>query len=213
MKTESAPAGGTLFTGSGDIGESLIDEKSPSHYQYKGKYIMTAVKSGLMIIDQHRAHVRMLFEQYKEQLVARKIHSQKVLFPETIELSVQEDTIFQSVREEIKSMGFELTDLGGNTYAVYAIPEGLEGINVLQLLHDMIGSVQEKGVADVGAINDSLALSMARAAAVPYGQVLSNKEMEGIINGLFICSNVNYTPDGKTILYILKQEEIEQMLG
>lgn len=213
LKTESAPVGGTLFTGPGDVGGSLIDEKSPSHYQYKGKYIMTAVKSGLMIIDQHRAHVRMLFEQYREQLVARKIHSQKVLFPETMELSVQENTIFQSVREEIKSMGFELTDLGDNTYAVYAIPEGLEGINVLQLVHDMIGSVQEKGVADVDAINDSLALSMARAAAVPYGQVLSNEEMEGIINGLFICSNVNYTPDGKTILYILKQEKIELMLG
>jgi DNA mismatch repair protein MutL len=213
LKTESAPVGGSLFTGSGDIGGSLIDEKSPSHYQYKGKYIMTAVKSGLMIIDQHCAHVRMLFEQYRKQLAARKIHSQKVLFPETIELSVQEDTIFQSVREEIKSMGFELSDLGGNTYAVYAIPEGFEGIDMLQLLHDMIGSVQEKGVADVDAINDSLALSMARAAAVPYGQVLSNEEMEGIINGLFICSNVNYTPDGKTILYILKQEEMEQMLG
>lgn len=213
LKTESAPVGGSLFTESGDIGGSLIDEKSPSHYQYKGKYIMTAVKSGLMIIDQHCAHVRMLFEQYRKQLAARKIHSQKVLFPETIELSVQEDTIFQSVREEIKSMGFELSDLGGNTYAVYAIPEGFEGIDMLQLLHDMIGSVQEKGVADVDAINDSLALSMARAAAVPYGQVLSNEEMEGIINGLFICSNVNYTPDGKTILYILKQEEMEQMLG
>lgn len=213
LKTESAPVGGSLFTGSGDIGGSLIDEKSPSHYQYKGKYIMTAVKSGLMIIDQHCAHVRMLFEQYRKQLAARKIHSQKVLFPETIELSVQEDTIFQSVREEIKSIGFELSDLGGNTYAVYAIPEGFEGIDMLQLLHDMIGSVQEKGVADVDAINDSLALSMARAAAVPYGQVLSNEEMEGIINGLFICSNVNYTPDGKTILYILKQEEMEQMLG
>lgn len=213
LKTESAPVGGSLFTGSGDIGGSLIDEKSPSHYQYKGKYIMTAVKSGLMIIDQHRAHIRTLFEQYRKQLAARKIHSQKVLFPETIELSVQEDTIFQSVREEIKSMGFELSDLGGNTYAVYAIPEGFEGIDMLQLLHDMIGSVQEKGVADVDAINDSLALSMARAAAVPYGQVLSNEEMEGIINGLFICSNVNYTPDGKTILYILKQEEMEQMLG
>ena len=213
LKTESAPVGGSLFTGSGDIGGSLIDEKSPSHYQYKGKYIMTAVKSGLMIIDQHCAHVRMLFEQYRKQLAARKIHSQKVLFPETIELSVQEDTIFQSVREEIKSIGFELSDLGGNTYAVYAIPEGFEGIDMIQLLHDMIGSVQEKGVADVDAINDSLALSMARAAAVPYGQVLSNEEMEGIINGLFICSNVNYTPDGKTILYILKQEEMEQMLG
>lgn len=213
LKAEGVPAGGTLFTESGDVGKSLIAEKSPSHYQYKGKYIMTAVKSGLMIVDQHRAHVRMLFEQYRKQLAACKMHSQKVLFPETLELSVQEDTTFQSIREEIKSMGFELTDLGGNTYAVYAIPEGLEGIDVLQLLHDMIASVREKGIVDVSAINDSLALSMARAAAVPYGQVLSNEEMDGIINGLFICSNVNYTPDGKTVLYILKQNEIEQMLG
>ncbi|MGI6242182.1 MAG: DNA mismatch repair endonuclease MutL [Prevotella sp.] len=212
LETETSSVSGTLFTGSGESEESLIADKSPSHYQYKGRYIMTAVKSGLMIVDQHRAHVRMLFEQYQKQLSARKMHSQKVLFPETLQLSVQENTTFQSIHNEIKTMGFELSDLGGSTYAVYAIPEGLEGIDVLQLLRDMIASVREKGVADINAVNDSLALSMARAAAVPYGQVLSNEEMEGIINGLFVCSNVNYTPDGKTILYILKQEEIEQML-
>lgn len=109
-------------------------------------------------------------------------------------------------------MGFELANLGGGTYAINAMPEGLEGVDVLCLLHNMLQSVQDRGVAANQEVYDTIALSMARAAAIPYGQVLSNDEMENIINNLFVCSNVNYTPDGKRVLYILKQNDIEQML-
>ncbi len=62
-------------------------------------------------------------------------------------------------------------------------------------------------------INHALALSLARHAAIPHGQVLSNEEMEGLVNGLFACENVNYTPDGKSVLCILQQQEIEHLLG
>lgn len=173
---------------------------------------MTAVKSGLMIVDQHRAHVRMLFEQYQKQLAARKIHAQKMLFPETLQLSAREETILNTIHEEVAAMGFELTGLGSGTYALNAVPEGFEGVDVLRLVHDMLLSAEEKGASVKHEIQDTLALSLAKAAAIPYGQVLSNDEMEHVINGLFLCSNVNYTPDGKSILYILRQEEIEQKL-
>jgi DNA mismatch repair protein MutL len=212
LESESAPIHETLFTENKEGAGSLIDDKSPIHYQYKGRYIMTAVKSGLMIVDQHRAHVRMLFEQYQKQLAARKIHAQKMLFPETIQLSAQEETVLNTIHEEVASMGFELTDLGSGTYVLNAVPEGLEGVDVLRLVHDMLLSAEEKGLPVKHEIYDSLALSLARAAAIPYGQVLSNDEMENVINGLFLCSNVNYTPDGKSILYILQQEEMEKML-
>ena len=77
----------------------------------------------------------------------------------------------------------------------------------------MVGSAVENGCADTTAINHSLALSLARSAALPKGQVLTNDEMETIVNELFVTSDVNHTPDGKQILCILQQREIEQMLG
>ncbi len=194
-------------------GRDMIAEKSPAHYQYKGKYIMTAVKSGLMIIDQHRAHVRILYEQYLQELKDRKGSSQKVLFPEVISLNVSERTLLGKVLPELVSLGFELTDLGSGSYAINAIPAGLEGINTVALVHDMITSVMEKGSNAIEEMNQSLALSLARNAAVPQGQVLNNEEMENMVNSLFACSNVNYTPDGKNILCILRQQEIEHLLG
>ena len=193
--------------------DSIIAEKSPAHYQYKGKYIMTAVKSGLMIIDQHRAHVRVLFEQYLRQLADRTFHSQKVLFPEVVQFPMSEKVIFEKILPEMESMGFELEDLGGGSYAVNSVPAGLEGLNPLKLVQDMVSSAVEKGVSAMDEINQSLALSLARQAAIPQGQILSNEEMEGLVNDLFACQNVNYTPDGKSVLCILRQQEIEHLLG
>ena len=83
---------------------SILAEKSPAHYQYKGKYIMTAVKSGLMIIDQHRAHVRILFEEYLQQLKERTFHSQKVLFPEVLQLAVSDRVMFEKLLPEMQEM-------------------------------------------------------------------------------------------------------------
>lgn len=193
--------------------DSMISEKSPVHYQYKGKYIMTAVKSGLMIIDQHRAHVRILFEQYLRQLSERTFHSQKVLFPEVVQFPMSEKVIFDKILPEMNHMGFELEDLGGGSYAVNSVPAGLDGVNPLKLVRDMVAGAVDKGVSALDEINRELALSLARHAAIPQGQVLSNEEMEALVNGLFACENVNYAPDGKSVLCILKQQEIEHLLG
>lgn len=192
---------------------SIIEEKSPIHYQYKGQYIMTAVKSGLMIVDQHRAHIRILFEQFQKQLSQRKIHSQKVLFPQTVQLDMQQVVALENVKDELAHCGFELTSLGGGTFAVNAIPAGLEGTNPQKLLQDLLAGAGEQGSSAMKEINDSMALTLAQAAAIPYGQVLSNEEMEDLINRLFQCSNFNYTPNGKAILCILPQSQIEQLLG
>ncbi len=193
--------------------DGILAEKSPSHYQYKGKYVMTAVKSGLMIIDQHRAHVRVLYEKYLQQLHEQTCHSQKVLFPEVLQFPVSDEVILEKVLPEMDKMGFELDNLGGGSYAVNAIPTGLDGINPLHLVRDMVETAKEKGVSALEEVHQSLALTLARNAAIPQGQVLSNEEMEGLVNDLFGCSNVNYTPDGKNVLCILKQQEIEHLLG
>ena len=91
--------------------ENIIAEKSPAHYQYKGCYIMTAVKSGLMIVDQHRAHVRILYDKYLEQMNNKDVPSQKILFPESIHLSATEDVTFNKIEPEMVKLGFEITAL------------------------------------------------------------------------------------------------------
>lgn len=194
-------------------GESLIEEKSPAHYQYKGKYIMTAVKSGLMIVDQHRAHIRILYEQYLARVESRHAESQKMLFPEALHLMPGDDVVLQKIMPELQAIGFELTSLGGGSYAVNAVPAGLEGVDMVALLTDMLSAAGNQTTSVVDEINRTLALSMARHAALSYGTVLDNTEMENLVNNLFACSNFNYTPDGKTILCILKQKEMEHLLG
>ena len=193
--------------------DSLTDDKSPVHYQYKGCYIMTAVKSGLMVIDQYRADVRIRYEQCLSQLQARSAETQQVLFPEVVQFTPSEQPLMEHILPRLSAIGFELTDLGQGSFAVNGIPTGLDGLNYVQLLHDMVADA----VANVGDsmedLNKTLALSMARHVAIPQGQVLSNSEMENLVNELFACSNVNYTPDGKAILGILPQRDIEKLLG
>jgi len=189
-----------------------VEEKSPVHYQYKGKYIMTAVKSGLMIIDQYRADVRIRYERYMAQLESQSVNSQRMLFPEVVQFSASDAVALEKVLPELQAMGFELTDLGQYSYGIQAIPAGLDGLNYVQLIQEMLSDTIEKGLGDLHDIHSSLALSLARHAAIPQGQILNNEEMENIVNELFACSNVNYTPDGKAILCILPQREIEQLL-
>lgn len=193
--------------------KQIIEDKSPTHYQYKGRYIMTAVKSGLMIIDQHRAHVRILYEQYLRQMADKEMESQKVLFPEVVQFTQQEIVVLQKAMAELQSMGFELTGLGGGSYSINAVPARLDGINFVSLLKDMVSDVAGKVQSVKEELDSSLALELARHAAVPQGQVLNNDEMENIVDSLFACRNVNYTPDGKNILCILRQQELEHLLG
>ncbi|MBQ7420165.1 MAG: DNA mismatch repair endonuclease MutL [Prevotella sp.] len=190
-----------------------IADKSPAHYQYKGRYIMTAVKSGLMIIDQYRADVRIRYERYLSQLESQTVSSQRVLFPEIVRFAPSDTVILEKILPELQTMGFELTDLGQYSYGIHAVPAGLDGLNYVQLVQDLVHDTIENGKSSLEEIHASLALSLARHAAIPQGQVLSNEEMENMVNELFSCSNVNYTPDGKTILCILPQREIEQLLG
>ncbi|MBQ8949045.1 MAG: DNA mismatch repair endonuclease MutL [Prevotella sp.] len=192
---------------------------SPLHYQYKGCYIMTAVKSGLMIIDQHRADVRIRYERYLQQLENHTAATQQVLFPESVRFSPAESVILQQMLPDLTAIGFDLSDLGGNTFAVNGIPAGLEGVDPASLLQQMLEDSASNSASDISHStlhtphSSKIALHLAQNVATPYGQVLSNDEMEQLINELFACSNVNYTPNGKPILSILPQIEIEQLLG
>jgi len=193
-------------------GESVISDMAPTHYQYKGRYIMTAVKSGLMIIDQHRADIRIRYERYLRQLTEAPAKSQRLLFPEVLELSPSETALLTDVIPAMTALGFELTPLGPASYAVNGIPAGIEGLQPVALLQELLGSsvpLERNGIS----ANMQLAQTMARHAAIPYGQLLSNEEMDVLVNNLFACENVNYTPDGRAVLCILPQHDIEHLLG
>ncbi|MBO4464156.1 MAG: DNA mismatch repair endonuclease MutL [Prevotella sp.] len=192
---------------------SLITEKSPEHYQYKGRYVMTAVKSGLMIIDQYRADVRICYERYLEQLRRHSGSTQKLLFPEMLQFSPSDSVLLQRFLPDLLTMGFDISDLGGGSFAVNGIPSAVESYDPLSLVRNVVTDAAEKGSsASADELHSVLALSMARNTAIDYGQVLSNDEMERLVNELFACANANYTPDGRPVLAILPQADIEQLL-
>ena len=191
--------------------QTPLIEKSPSHYQYKGRYLMTAVKSGLMIIDQYRADVRVRYERYMEQFRQHSASTQRLLFPEAVQFAPSEAVVLEKILPELAGIGFEVSSLGGNSFAVNGMPAGLDGLDPVSLLRQLVADAASD--VQLSDLHARLALGLARSAAIPYGQVLTNDEMESLINDLFSCSNVNYTPDGKAILSILPQTDIEHLLG
>ena len=192
--------------------ESAV-EKGAQHFQFKGRFILTSVKSGLMLIDQHRAHIRVLFERYMSQIRQKQGVSQGVLFPEIVQLPASEAAVLESILEDFSAVGFELTPLGGGSYAINGIPSGIEGLNPVELVRNMVHTAMEKGNDVKEEVQTMLALTLAKAAAIVYGQVLSNEEMVNLVDSLFACPTPNYTPDGRTVLSTIKEEDIEKLFS
>ncbi|MCD8094119.1 MAG: DNA mismatch repair endonuclease MutL [Bacteroides sp.] len=192
-------------------GSEATIEKGAQHLQFKGRFILTSVKSGLMLIDQHRAHVRVLFDRYMSQISQKQGVSQGVLFPEIIQLPASEAAVLESLQDDLSAVGFDLSPLGGGSYAINGIPSGIEGLNPVDLIRNMVHTAMEKGNDVKEEVQTILASTLARAAAIVYGQVLSNEEMSNLVDSLFACPSPNYTPDGRTVLATIKEEEIEKL--
>ena len=188
-------------------------EKSTQHYQYKGKYVMTAVKSGLMIVDQNRAHIRVLYDRYRVQMENGTGVSQRLLFPEMIQFPPSEGVVLEHLMDDMQRLGFELSVLGGGSFSINAIPSGVDGLNSVELVRNIVRSSIEKVCNIEEDVRHYIALSLAKSAAIPYGQILSNEEMEALINDLFVCVNPNQTPDGKIVVAILEQNDLEHLFG
>ncbi len=191
--------------------ENSFMEKSSQHYQFKGRYILTSVKSGLMIIDQQRAHIRVLFDGYLAQIEKQQGVSQGVLFPEVVQFPASEAVMLESILDDLSAIGFDLSNLGGGSYAINAVPSGTEGLNPAELLQNMVHTAMEKGNDVKRDIQISIALALAKAAAIVPGQVLSNEEMNSLVNSLFLSEMPNYTPDGKVILSVIPETDIERL--
>ena len=192
-------------------GHEPVVEKSGEHLQFKGRFILTSVKSGLMLIDQHRAHVRVLFDRYVVQISQKQGVSQGVLFPEILQLPASEVAVLQSIMNDLTAVGFDLSNLGSGSYAINGIPSGVEGLNPVELVRSMLHTAMEKGNDVKDEIQHILALTLARASAIAYGQVLTSEEMSRLVDDLFASASPNYTPDGKAVLSTIKEEDIEKL--
>ncbi|MFL1682628.1 MULTISPECIES: DNA mismatch repair endonuclease MutL [Bacteroidales] len=190
------------------ISTDNMGDTGGSFMQIRGRYILTNVKSGLMIVDQYRAHVRILFDRYMSCIQAKQGVSQRTLFPEIIQLTTAQVAILQNIMADLQFLGFDLSDMGNNAYSVNGIPSGIEGVNIETLIWNMLETATEKGRDVKADIHERLALSLAEAAAIPYGQVLSSLEMEQLVGDLLASVMPNYTPDGKTVISILSNDEI-----
>jgi DNA mismatch repair protein MutL len=178
--------------------------------QYKGQYILVPVKSGLMWVHQRNAHIRVLFEKYRRQISEDRTASQGLLFPERVELTMNESLALESISSELLSLGFDISSLGGGTYVLNGVPVGIEGLQPVKLLSDILHQVVEQTGDVKENVYDRIANTMAKQVAIVMGQLLSQEEMIVLINDLFATSTPNRTPDGNPILHIMSDAEIDR---
>lgn len=196
----------------GDSGDDA-DVVSQSMLQIKGKYILLSVKSGIMLVDQHRAHIRVLYDRYMRQMGGNSIVSQSILFPEVLHLSASQNLILQDLQEEIEKIGFSLSDLGGNDWSISGIPAGVEGVDVKELLLQVIDSIIEGGDSIATRVSEHIALTVAERAAIPYGRMMGQEEMERLIGDLMKLPQPNYTPSGKTVICMMSIDQVARMFS
>ena len=210
---DQASAGETRAVNGGDEADTLLPmgDVQSVYLQLKGRYVLSPAKSGLMVIDQHRAHVRILFDRYIGNIHTGTMSSQSILFPEVLHLSPAQSVTLQGLIPEMETMGFVLSQLSGNDWSVNAIPSGIDGVDVSSMIHQIIESVDEGGMPLKKRIQEHLALSVARSAAIPVGRTLSQEEMEALVADLLKLPEPNYTPDGKIIISMIPMEQIAKM--
>lgn len=186
-------------------------ESAPDVMQLKNRYILSPSKSGLMVVDQHRAHVRVLYEKYLESAQQNKLSTQRVIFPETVELSASQSQLLESLADTLSGLGFELTCLGGNAWEVNGVPSVMNDVNPQELLLVIVETADDTGKEVADTLLSRLAGAMANVAAIKSGQPLSTQEMEKLLSELLRLATPNYTHDGKLVLNIITTDDIGKM--
>lgn len=178
--------------------------------QLKQKYILTPVKSGLMIIDQKRAHERILFEKFMDVLKSDSVASQQLLFPQTIELNPADAAILQSILPELLSLGFDIRDFGKNTFIISGTPGVLHVSSPELIVEKLLEEYKNSPVDARSKAKEQIAISLAKASALDYGNDLKQEEIDHLIDQLFACATPNFSPDGKKVLTIFPTSDIEK---
>lgn len=213
LESEDEPDSTEIESGQMTISASNEAEQKSMLMQIKGKYIIQQVKSGLMLVDQHRAHVRILYDRYIKQVSNNSIVSQTILFPEVLNLSPSQHLIMSELIDEIEKVGFSISNLGGNDWSISAIPAGVDNIDVKELMLEVINSIIEGGESIASKVFEHIALTVAEKAAITYGRILTEEEMETLMSDLLRLPQPNYTPSGKTVICIMTSDRIDNMFN
>jgi len=178
--------------------------------QLKQKYILTPVKSGLMVIDQKRAHERILYEKFLEALKSESVASQQLLFPQTFELNPADAAILGSVLSDLVSLGFDIREFGKNTFIISGTPVMTDKTEPMQVVEKLLEEFKTLQVDVKTRAKEQIAGSLAKASALEYGTELKQEEIIHLIDELFACSTPNFSPDGKRVLHIIPVTDIEK---
>ncbi len=191
--------------------ETKSEAASADYLQIQGQYIITPTSGGIMIIDQHRASARIIFDHLMSQFETHKSATQKLIFPEMLRVSASEAVVLESIIEDIEILGFEINNLGGGSFSIAGIPADMEGLDAAGMIQELIHTALEKSKDVKEEVREQLAVKLANRAAIPVGQFLTPYEMHELVSTLFVSTMPNLTPDGKRVLVIKKCNEIEKM--
>jgi len=187
-------------------------QTTKSSIQFKNKYILTPVKSGLMVIDQKRAHERILYERLMQVLENNEVASQQQLFPETFELNASDATLLSSILPDLRALGFDIRDFGANSFIINGTPGVLNTSSPIEIIEGLLEEYKNSSVNLKEKARETVAISLAQASSIPYGHALKPGEINELIDNLFACQTPNFTPKGKKILSIMPLEDFEKIL-
>lgn len=158
-----------------------FDSAVPAVMQLKGRYILSPAKSGLTVVDQHRAHVRILYDRYLDLARLDALSTQRVIFPEVLELSPSQSVFLEGIAGELSSLGFDISFLGDNSWTVNGLPSVLNDVNPRELMMAMLDMVMDSGERLGESMRERIAFSMAKSAAIKPG------------TAAYICRNGPYS--------------------
>lgn len=187
------------------------NQQTENIFQLKEKYIVTPVKSGLMLINKKRAHERILYEQFLSGLENRQAVSQISLFPTTLNLDPENTAALNEIKEQLQSIGYDIQNFGKNTFVINASPAFFENMDPSVIIEQFLENYKNtEGDIEKDA-KEKMAFAMARAAAIDYHVKLTSVEMRELIDALFTCHIPNFSPSGKAVVKILNMDELEKM--
>jgi DNA mismatch repair protein MutL len=179
--------------------------------QIRDSYIVATDDEGLLLVDQHVAHERVLFEQFRDLKLARKTEVQPLLIPETLDLSPAEAEAFQSVQAELEAAGIEAMQLSGRTVAIKTAPAGLAATDVIALVRELLATIErERRSFTIESIRDQIAASLACKAAIKINMPLTDEKMRWLIDELMKTNNPMTCPHGRPIIMRMDLRDIER---
>jgi DNA mismatch repair protein MutL len=185
-----------------------------TYLQIGRRYIVSNVKSGLLLVDQSAAHQRILYDDLLGTYESDSHNSRVLMFPENISLNQSDSQLMAEISDELNQSGFVISQLGRDMFSVSAVPENidLKGITVAQLMESVLEDFKSSGTIRGGDFRHTVILSMARKLSVKPGQFMSREMMQMMIARLFASSNSEMSPDGRPVYRIISAEELTKML-